>query len=143
MPTATAAATPAQQVIQLRKHPKAIFLVIVQTFNQQLALSGEAMPSRNLDQMLVMRQAVFAQTIVLRGGQKGMCFGRNLHLCALAIGHISYFAGECSTAPWATLFFVFCPRGFSGHYCLATLSAGRSDGICCCIQAKEPKSAAA
>ena len=116
MPTATATAAPAQQVIQLRKHPKAIFLVIVQTFDQQRALSGEAMPPRNLDQMLVMRQAVFAQTIVLRYSQKGMRFGGNLDLCALAIGYISYFAGECSTAPWATLFFVLCPSGFSGHY---------------------------
>jgi len=88
----------------------------VQTFDQQLALSRKAMPPRNLDQMLVMRQAVFAQTIVLRYSQKGMCFGRNLYLCALAIGYISYFAGECSTAPWAALFFVLCPSGFSGHY---------------------------
>lgn len=115
MPTSTAAATPAQQVVQLREYPKSIFLVIVQTFDQHFALGWEAMPPSYLDQMLVMRQAVFAQTIVLRRSQKGMCFGRNLHLCALAIGYISYFAGECSTAPWAALFFVFCPSGFSGH----------------------------
>jgi len=116
MPTTTAAATPAQQVVQLGEYPKSIFLVVVQTFDQHFALSREAVAPSYLDQMLVMRQAVFAQTIVLRCGQKGMRFGRNLHLCALAIGHISYFAGECSTAPWATLFFVFCPSGFSGHY---------------------------
>ena len=109
MPTPTAAAAAAQQVVQLRKHPKAIFLVIVQTFDQQLVLSRKAVPPRNLDQMLVMRQAVFAQTIVLRCGQKGMRFGGNLYLCALAIGHVPHFAGECSTAPWAALFFVFCP----------------------------------
>lgn len=115
MPTTTAAAASAQQVVQLGEYPKSIFLVVVQTFDQHFALSWEAMSPRHLDQMLVMRQAVFAQTIVLRGSQKGMRFGRNLHLCALAIGHISYFAGECSTAPWATLFFVFCPSGFSGH----------------------------
>jgi hypothetical protein len=88
----------------------------VQTFDQHFALSRKAMPPRNFDQMLIMRQAVFAQTIVLRYSQKGMCFGRNLYLCALAIGYISYFAGECSTAPWATLFFVLGPSGFSGHY---------------------------
>lgn len=116
MPTTTAAATPAQQVVQLRKYPKSIFLVVVQTFDQHLALSGKAMAPRYLDQMLVVRQTVFAQTIVLRCSQKGMGFGRNLHLCALAIGYISYFAGECSTAPWAALFFMLCPSGFSGHY---------------------------
>jgi hypothetical protein len=115
MPTTTAAAASAQQVVQLGEYPKSIFLVVVQTFDQHFTLSWEAMAPRNLDQMLVMGQAVFAQTIVLRCSQKGMSFGRNLHLCALAIGHISYFAGECSTAPWATLFFVFCPSGFSGH----------------------------
>lgn len=116
MPTTTATAAPPQQVVQLRKHPKSIFLVVVQTFDQQLALSRKAVPSRNLDQLLVMRQAVFAQTIVLRCGQKGMRFGGNLHFCALAIGYISYFAGECSTAPWATLFFMLGPSRFSGHY---------------------------
>jgi hypothetical protein len=116
MPTTTAAATPAQQVVQLRKYPKSIFLVVVQTFDQHFAMSREAVASRHLDQMLVMRQTAFAQTIVLRSSQKGMCFSRNLYLCALAIGYISYFAGECSTAPWAALFFVLCPSGFSGHY---------------------------
>ena len=116
MPTTTAAATSAQQVVQFGEYPKSIFLVVVQTFDQHFALSGKAMAPRNLDQVLVVRQAVFAQTIVLRCSQKGVGFGRNLHLCALAIGHISHFAGECSTAPWATLFFVFCPSGFSGHY---------------------------
>ena len=115
MPTTTAAATPAQQVVQLSEYPKSIFLVVVQTFDQHFALSGKAMAPCNLDQMLVVRQTVFAQTIVLRRSQKGMGFSGNLHLCALAIGHISYFAGECSTAPWATLFFVLGPSGFSGH----------------------------
>ena len=68
MPTPTATAAPAQQVIQLCKHPKAIFLVVVQTFDQQLALSRKAMSPRNFDQMLVVRQTIFAQTIVLRSG---------------------------------------------------------------------------
>lgn len=115
MPTSTAAAASAQQVVQLGEYPKAIFLVVVQTFDQHFALGWEAMSPSHLVQMLVMRQTVFAQTIVLRSGQKGMCFRRNLHLRALAIGYISYFAGECSTAPWAALFFVFCPSRFSGH----------------------------
>ena len=116
MPTTTAAATTAQQVVQFGEYPKSILLVVVQTFDQHFALSWKAVAPSNFDQMLVMRQTIFAQTIVLRCSQKGMGFGRNLHLCALAIGYISDFAGECSTAPWATLFFVFCPSGFSGHY---------------------------
>ena len=102
-------------MVQLCEYPKSIFLVVVQTFDQHFALSGKAMAPSYLDQVLVVRQTVFAQTIVLRCSQKGMGFSRNLQLCALAIGYISYFAGECSTAPWAALFFVLYPSGFSGH----------------------------
>lgn len=75
MPTSTAAAASAQQVVQLCEYPKAVFLVVVQTFDQHFALSWETMSPSHLDQMLVMRQAVFAQTIVLGCSQKGMCFG--------------------------------------------------------------------
>lgn len=66
MPTTTATTASPQQVVQLGKHPKAIFLVVVQTLDQHFTLSRKAMPPRNLDQMLVVRQTVFAQTIVLR-----------------------------------------------------------------------------
>ena len=75
-------------MIQLRKHPKSIFIVVVQALNESFFLRWKLKRLSGLDQAFEMFEAGVTQTVVFCLGQKNSGCFRNGNGGAAAIAYI-------------------------------------------------------
>jgi len=75
-------------MVQLRKYPKSIFIVVVQAFNESFFLNWKLKRLSGLDQAFEMFEAGVTQTVVFCLGQKNPGCFRNGNGEAAAIAYI-------------------------------------------------------
>jgi hypothetical protein len=75
-------------MVQFRKHPKSIFMVVVHALNESFFLSRELKWLSGLNQAFEMFKAGITQTVILGLGQKNPGCFRNGNCGASAVAYI-------------------------------------------------------
>jgi len=81
-------------MVQLRKDPESIFIVVVQALNESLFLSWELKWLSGLNQAFEMFEAGITQTVIFGLGQKNPGCFRNGNCGVSAVAYIAGQTGE-------------------------------------------------